>query len=277
MVWSGWRRILLVGSLLVLLALEPAWAHDTWLVPQKFWFVPGETAHIALNTSEAFPTSEVAAQPDRILSYEVLSGSSRRPVTGYRVEGNSLVADVTFSEAGVYLVGAQTRPRRMVMEAKQFTEYLTEESLEVPLRARKESGQEDTPGRELYAKAAKLALCVGPREALAGPGGGGQPIGLRLEIIPLKNPCRLAAGDRLRVRALFEGKPLAGASLHASYPGLVGHRYALSQRSDSRGEAEFLLDRPGAWFVRVLHMVSAKAGGEADWESVFATLTFEVR
>ncbi len=288
----GCRRITQRISVLLLIASGPALAHDTWLVPHKFRFAPGETVRVALNTSEAFPSSETAAQPDRILSFEVLSGSSRRPVTGYRVEGKSLVADVTPDEPGVHILGAQTRPRLIVLEAKQFQEYLTEEFLGAPLRARKERGQENAPGRELYSKAAKLAICVGDRTGIR-RGGGEQPLGFRLEIIPLSNPCLLAAGDRLRVQVLFEGEPLAGATVHASYAGRTGHHYALSQRSDARGEAEFLLDRSGAWFVRVLHMVPAPSrmemgtattqsepaapGEEADWESVFATFTFEVR
>ncbi|HEY4682854.1 MAG TPA: DUF4198 domain-containing protein [Candidatus Acidoferrales bacterium] len=288
----GSGKVLKKTIMLLFIASGPALAHDTWLVPHKFRFAPGETARVALNTSEAFPSSEVAAQPDRILSYELLSASSRRAVTGYRVEGNSLVVDVTLDEAGIHILGVQTRPRLIVMEAKQFHDYLTEESLEAPLRTRKERSQQNDAGRELYSKAAKLAICVGDRTGIR-RGGGEQPLGFRLEIIPLSNPCLLAAGDRLRVQVLFEGEPLAGATVHSSYAGRTGHHYALSQSSDARGEAEFLLDRSGAWFVRVLHMVPAPfrmetgpapeqsgpaaSDGEADWESVFATFTFEVR
>ncbi len=70
-------------------------AHDTWLVPESFRIEPGRPVQVALNTSEDFPASETAAAPDRIARFEAVSDAGRVDVTGYRVEGKSLVAEVT--------------------------------------------------------------------------------------------------------------------------------------------------------------------------------------
>jgi hypothetical protein len=35
-------------------------------------------------------------------------------------------------------------------------------------------------------------------------------------------------------------------------------------------------DRPGAWYLRTLHIVRATGDAEADWHSAFSTVTFEV-
>ncbi len=51
--------------LFILLAV-PLLAHDTWLIPSALRTTPGTTVDVRLATSEAFPTSEVAASPDRI-------------------------------------------------------------------------------------------------------------------------------------------------------------------------------------------------------------------
>jgi hypothetical protein len=36
------------------------------------------------------------------------------------------------------------------------------------------------------------------------------------------------------------------------------------------------LSKSGAWLVKAVHMVPARADAGADWESVWASLTFEL-
>jgi hypothetical protein len=36
------------------------------------------------------------------------------------------------------------------------------------------------------------------------------------------------------------------------------------------------LDAAGTWLVKAVHMTRTPAGSEADWESLWAPLTFEV-
>jgi len=36
------------------------------------------------------------------------------------------------------------------------------------------------------------------------------------------------------------------------------------------------LPRPGVWLVKVVHMVPAPKDTGADWESLWASLTFEI-
>lgn len=250
-------------------------AHDTWLVPVPietgFRVTPGQPVKVALNTSEDFPTSEAAAAPDRIARFEAVTASGRAAVGGYRVEGKSLVAEVT-PGAGVTLVAAVTRPRLIVLEAPIFTEYITEEGLKQIVAARAARGESDQPGRERYSKVAKLALCA------EGEGADfRQPLGLPVEIIPENNPCELRVGDTLRVQVLFEGRPLAGVQVGAGYAGVHGHHYPVWVETDAAGRAAVPLDRAGAWFVRTLHMIPSTEFEDADWQSWFSTLTFEVR
>jgi uncharacterized GH25 family protein len=103
-----------------------------------------------------------------------------------------------------------------------------------------------------------------------------QPLGLRLEIVPLTNPCGLRAGDVLVVRVLFEGRPLSDVWVGAGTAGTHGHHYPFRQRTDADGRVMVPLDRAGAWFVRVLHMVPATEFADADWQSWFSTYTFGV-
>ena len=86
----------------------------------------------------------------------------------------------------------------------------------------------------------------------------------------------VGAGDTLVVRILFEGRPLGNTWVGAGSTGTHGHHYPFRQRTDADGRVMVRLDRAGAWFVRVLHMVRDAEFEDADWQSWFSTLTFGV-
>jgi uncharacterized GH25 family protein len=265
----------LIAVRLALMLLLPALllAHDTWLVPAAFRLAAGGTVLLRLATSEAFPSSEVAATPDRIARFTMRTGSETQQVTGYRVDGTFLVADVKPPKEGHAVVVAETKPRLLVMEPKDFNEYLRHEELKLVMEARRSKGQSDSPGRERYRKIAKTVLCVGKKNDRTSS----QPDGLWLEIVPKTNPCGLRVGDKLTVQVLFESRPIQNISVAAGYAGVTGHHYPIWVRTPRNGRVSIPLDRAGAWFVRVLHMVPAKDDAEAHWHSAFSTLTFEVQ
>ncbi len=51
----------------------------------------------------------------------------------------------------------------------------------------------------------------------------------------------------------------------------------LAARTDNDGRVRFRLRPGGMWLVKAVHMVQAPAGTNAEWESLWATLTFELR
>ena len=122
--------------------------------------------------------------------------------------------------------------------------------------------------KEIYSRCAKSLLSVGPSGD-----GFDRVLGLELELVPEKNPYALKPGESLPVRLLHRGKPLAGALVVAISKASPEDRIAI--RSDGGGRAELRLDRPGLWMVKAVHMIPAPAGSAADWESLWASLTFE--
>jgi hypothetical protein len=84
----------------------------------------------------------------------------------------------------------------------------------------------------------------------------------------------MRSGDALPVRLTFKDAPLAGALVMA-----FNQRHPFLKkrvRSDQDGRATFTIDEPGPWLVKAVHMVPAPAGSNADWESFWASLTFEM-
>ena len=47
-------------------------------------------------------------------------------------------------------------------------------------------------------------------------------------------------------------------------------------RTDSDGRVHLTLKQGGMWLVKAVHMVPAPVGANADWQSYWASLTFEL-
>lgn len=92
-----------------------------------------------------------------------------------------------------------------------------------------------------------------------------------LQIVPLANPTEMKAGDRLRVRVLFEGKPLAGAKLMPDY---VNDSEAATTETDPKGEAEVAIRNNGLNVIAVSHELPLAGSSDADSVGHFATLRF---
>jgi uncharacterized GH25 family protein len=76
------------------------------------------------------------------------------------------------------------------------------------------------------------------------------------------------------VRLIFEGKPLAGALVVAINRENAEKR--ASARSNASGRVTFDLTASGVWLVKTVHMVPAPPSSAADWESLWASVTFEI-
>jgi hypothetical protein len=124
----------------------------------------------------------------------------------------------------------------------------------------------------------KLKYTKSPKTLVrVGEGGGGDScrvVGLTLEIVPLRDPFALGAGDTLPVRVLFRGQPLSKANLGWCLPA-DGESPRGTVRSDARGEALIPISQTGLMTVRLTHMTRPKAD-DHEWESFWTTLTFRI-
>ena len=134
---------------------------------------------------------------------------------------------------------------------------------------RRRRGQSTAPGRERYSRSLKALVDVG-----GGRTGADEPLGLPLELVAESNPYRLRPGEALAVQVLYRGAPLAGARVDAF--ALDGASPDVTAVSGADGRVRFLLPRSGGWAVATTHMVEAPVGSGADWESLWASLTFAI-
>jgi uncharacterized GH25 family protein len=74
-------------------------------------------------------------------------------------------------------------------------------------------------------------------------------------------------------RLLYENRPLAGALVVAFNKAAPLDK--LKARTDPEGRVIFDIKRRGTWLVTAVHMIPVPRGSEAQWESIWASLSFE--
>jgi uncharacterized GH25 family protein len=260
--------VALVAAALLPFVGGAAHAHDFWIEPSEFRPAAGTSVALRLRVGQNFRGDPVPLDPQRVESFVVVSDGGAEPVGGRRGAEPAGVALV--QQPGIAVVGYRSLPQYVELAAPDFERYLATEGLEGIIRARAERGDSEAPGREIFSRSVKALLAVGGERPTSGHE---RVLGLTLEIVPERSPYALHAGDELPVVLRYEGKPLAGAlvmALHAS------GETAAAIRSDASGRVRVPLSRSGAWLVKAVHMVPAPAGTDADWESIWASLTFEL-
>ena len=158
----------------------------------------------------------------------------------------------------------------MAQTAEKFNQYLKEEGLEAIAALRSRRGETGAV-RELFSRCAKSLVLSGTVQ----PTEGDHALGFTLELVAEKNPYTTTAGQELPVRLTYERRPLADVLVVAINRNNPTEK--LSARSDANGRVHFRLPQGGQWLIKAVHMIPAKADAQADWESFWATLTFEIR
>ncbi len=171
---------------------------------------------------------------------------------------------------GFEVVGYRSRPTHVELPAARFDDYLRAEGLDTALAARAQQGAAAGAGREAFSRCAKAVLRVG---AGGRAEGFDRRLGLPLEIVPEDDPTAGDAEGWTTFLLLHRGAPLAGARV-AAIPAADPQR-GRAARTGVDGRVRLPIDRPGPWLVKAVHMTPAPPGSVADWESLWATLTFE--
>jgi uncharacterized GH25 family protein len=239
-------------------------AHDFWIEPSTFHPAPGATVAVGLRVGQDFLGDPVPRSSRLIDRFVVRQSGDDQPVVGlenidpagwFRADGRS-TAVIAYSSAAAFVE----------LPAARFEEYLRQEGLGriIDLRARR--GDRAEPGREHFYRYAKALLAGERRSVLAM-----QPMGLAYEIVPDDDPTFGSSGFRGRV--LHQGQPLAGALVVAMSRNDPSVRLAV--RSDRNGGFSFSLPVAGVWLIKSVHLVDASMFSRADWDSLWASLTFE--
>ncbi|MCP3867502.1 MAG: DUF4198 domain-containing protein [Gammaproteobacteria bacterium] len=149
-----------------------------------------------------------------------------------------------------------------------FRSYLKEEGLDYILPDLDVRGLSDIDAREFFVRCAKTLI---RDENGMAPAVFDHRFGLPLEIAPLKDPYGPDNDPELPVEVLFQGQPVDGIKVFAIRQGISRPPSPVTTRD---GKAVVLLDGPGKWLIKAVHMVEYPRAG-AEWVSYWASLTLE--
>lgn len=253
----------------LLLGVVPLSAHDTWLQPGTFQTAPERRVTFDLTSGGRFSTLDSAIAPDRIDAAQVRqNGSSRALAPSGRTE-HSLQFSEKFDIDGVATLWITLLPRPIDLNARTVALYLDEIHASKEVRATWARWKRPEAWKEIYTKHAKTFLAVGD---VATDESWNEPVGQRLEIVPVTNPDTIRAGAKASFRLLYEGKPLGGAALGVRAAGVSAAKF---QTTDADGRATFAIGSAGKILVFSVRLEFREDQG--IWLSDFATLTIEAR
>lgn len=265
---------LLPATLLLALAM-PAGAHDMWILPSTFDLEEGELVSIALRVGHADAVEVVRRQPERIVRFEAFApvdatkAPSASEVPG--MAGKDPAGVLRPATAGLWTLVYESKNSYSELDAAGFAAYLEEEGLDSVVEWRRRHGEENQPGRELYRRSLKSLLTVGT--AGMGNSFADRAVGLPLEFVLEQRPT--TEQRRVTLQVLWQGAPLARALVDLQP--LAGEGESLHARTDDTGRVQLAITA-GRWLAAVIHSERAApaAAKEADWQSVFSTLTFSI-
>jgi len=267
---SMFRRLGVLVVAAIALSRAPLFAHDLWIEPTTFSPEPGQIVGVRLRVGHILLMSDpLPRDPALVNQFVVEDAAGRKPVYGR--DGADPAGLLRVATPGLLVIGYRSNPSAIELAADKFNQYLQEEGLDAVAALRARRNETGTSARELFSRCAKsLVLSGSPSEAQ-----GDRLLGFTLELVAEQNPYARRAGEDLPVRLTYENRPLAGALVVAM--NRLHPSEKLAARTDSDGRVRFQLRPGGMWLVKAVHMVPAPAGANAQWESFWASLTFELR
>lgn len=251
------------------LSLSITFAHDTWLIPDRFQSEPGTIITFDLTSGMEFPELDVGPKPERIESVRCRLDGKTIDLSEFAAGAKSLQIKAKLAQQGVGTVWVKLPPKSIELKPEEVKHYFEEINPPQSVREQWAAAKEPKRFREVYTKHPKTFVRVGDAKADAS---WREPVGMFLEIIPEIDPTRLKIGDDFAVHVLKDGKPFADFSL-----GIVagGEAKGAIQKTDAAGRASFKLDKAGRWLLRGTDLRKSTKQ-DVDWESHFTTLTIDV-
>lgn len=252
---AGFARrfdVRVIHFLLLLLAATAAQAHDFWIEPSTFRPALGAMVSASLRVGVEFVGDPVPRAAELFETFVARDAKGERPVPG--LEGRDPAGLVRVDSKTIIAYRSKGNP--LELPAEKFESYLREEGLESIIAWRASHGQSKSPGRERFFRFAKSIVGTGRAPDMK--------FDFRFEIVPESDA---------QFRVLHEGKPIANIlviALHRDDPNARARA-----RTDRDGRVKLPIEKSGVWLVKAVHMVPAPAGTNADWESLWASVTFE--
>jgi uncharacterized GH25 family protein len=263
------KKVLSIVGVLLITSL--IFAHEYILLPYKYKVNKGDTLEVHLFVADGFNIQlERPIQKAATRKFEMITANGATDLLANATEGTLPVIERKVDFDGLALIHLERDYSRISLPTKKFREYLKEDHLE-NIDVSKDA--DDKLQSERYSRYIKSLV-------LSGSNTDGnlykKVLGQNFEIVLLQNPYKLRAGNKIQAQILFMGKPLTNKMITARSRTGNQSAIALKARTDAKGICSFNLSRAGEWFIHVTHMTPSTDKNDTEWESFWASYSFQI-
>ena len=258
----------MLSTLAIALCSASANAHEFWVEPSTFVPEADDPIGIRLCVGDGFEGWSLPRDARRIEHFVAAGPGGEQPIVG--LDGADPAGVVRLTAPGGYVIAYRSNPAFQVLPADRFEEHLRDKGLERIVALRRERGASDRKAREAYSRHAKALIRVGGALTAASTarsvcGSSSSPSRTCFSFAPTTSGASAfcIAAARSRARSWLRARPETADD-------------DLKARTDADGRASFRMREPGMWRVAAVHMIEARGNVAADWESLWASLTFEL-
>lgn len=248
---------------LVVLFADPAGSHEFWIEPSSHKLEVGSIVSARLRVGEHFIGDPLPRREEHLVRFVLAGREGEAPMLG--TDGRDPAGSARIPSAGYFLIGYESRATTALLADELLARYLEEEGL-LPFF----EGDRRGPIKDHFSRFAKSLLLAGGARS---GGGYDRPVGLALELIPEADPALLAPGAALPLRLLLAGRPVANVQVSARSRARPLDK--VLARTDTEGRVRLPIAGVGPWLVNAVYL-RPLAGKTAEWESLWASLTFEI-
>ena len=251
-------RLFCISIFVLIFFCAPVHAHYPWVNVADYTPETGSTLEMTIGWGHAYPFAGFLKK-DSLESLEIVGPGKTTPRLVF-VSDLEIESEESISEPGAYIVAA-TRKAGFYTKTTQGSKQTSKKGLKNVLSC------------SYSHMCMKTVVNVGE-----GKGQVDVKIGHPMEIIPLKNPVELRAGDYLPVQVFCKGEPFKGY-IYATIAGFSTEKdtFAYTTKTDNKGKGKIKILESGVWMIKASHEEPYPNQEECDKESFVATLTFEVK
>ncbi len=270
------KKILILGAILII-----ASSHDMFIKLDTYFLKPNTQSELFIFNG-TFEKSENSIERNRMQDVTLIGPDYEVKPSEISWHDKDKISILNFKtgKSGTYAAGISIAPNMIELTAEEFNEYLEHDGVLDVLEERKGNNELNKAAREKYSKHVKAIFQVGKETKEHFKHYFGYPI----EFVPQDNPYELEVTGDLKVKLLLKGKPLKNHLVYVGYKHTIddqdaheGHHHEeLQLKTNLEGIVNMKINEHGFWYLRTIHMVKSSEK-DVDYESNWATLTFEVR
>lgn len=255
--------------LVCLLTALPALGHEFWIEPQEYQVETGAEIVANLRNGQNFAGIDLAYFERRTVRFDLVQDGATTPVEARMGDVPALRTRATAE--GLMVIVHQTAPATLTYkEWEKFAKFAAHKDFP-DIRARHAArGLPETGFTESYSRFAKALVAVGDGQ------GSDIRTGMETEFVVLTNPYTAEPGTPIEVLVLYAEAPRTNAQVEIFDRSPDGTVTVTTTRTNAEGVASVPVIPGHDYLLDAVVLRPAPKGGEAVWETLWASTSFSV-